>query len=188
MKQLSLLNISLSFVSLMIFWLIMSGMFQVPQISQGVVSVITVLAINHTLKRHKFFDNEMDDLSTLRFHVAAGYPFWLLKEIIKSGFYVASVILFKGRPIETYIVKFRCDLPSAHAMMILGNSITLTPGTLTIDIEGDKFTVHALTRDTFEGIVNDDMPRKVLQLFEKDDRPVIHDVRIINNTEETRSK
>lgn len=188
MKQLSLLNTSLSFIALMTFWLIMSGMFQIPQISQGILSVVIVLAINHSLKRHKFFDNEIDDLGVLRFHYAIIFPVWLMKEIVKSGFYVARVILFKGNPIQTYIIKFRCNLPSAHAMMILGNSITLTPGTLTIDIEGDEFTVHALTRDTFSGIVSDEMPRKVLQLFDKEDRPVIHDIRILNKAEETRRK
>ncbi|MEX2402775.1 MAG: Na+/H+ antiporter subunit E [Balneolales bacterium] len=188
MKQLSLLNISLSFISLMTFWLIMSGMFQLPQIIQGIISVVIVLAVNHSLKRYKFFENEMDDLGTLRFYYASIYPFWMMKEIVKSGFYVARVILFTSKPIQTYIIKFRCKLPSAHAMMILGNSITLTPGTLTIDIEGDEFTVHALTQDTFAGIVSDEMPRKVLQLFEAEDRPVIHDVRILNKAEETKAK
>lgn len=188
MKQLSLLNISLSFIALMTFWLIMSGMFQIPQIGQGIFSVVVVLAINHSLKRYKFFDNEMDDLGSLRFHMAVIYPVWLMKEIVKAGFHVARVILSKNKPIQTYIIKFRCKLPSAHAMMILGNSITLTPGTLTIDIEGDEFTVHALTQDTFAGIVSDEMPKKVLKLFESEERPVIYDIRILNKAEDTRRK
>jgi len=185
MKQLSLLNISLSFISLMTFWLVMSSMFHVPQITQGVLSVITVLAINYSLKRYKFFENEMDDIGTLRFHYASVYPIWLLKEIVKSGFHVAWVILSPSTPIQTYVLTFRVKLPSAHAKMILGNSITLTPGTLTIDIEGDEFTVHALTPDSFSGIINDEMPRKVLKLFEAEERPVIHDIRIINKAEDT---
>ncbi len=184
MKQLSLFNLTLSFFALMLFWLVMSGMFEAPQLIQGVVSVGLVLAINYRLKQYKFFEDEMDDLKSLRFHYAIFYVFWLVWEIVKSGLYVASVILSKKMPIETYILKFRVDLPSAHARMILGNSITLTPGTLTIDIEDDLFTVHALTPKSFEGIIDGTMPDKVLRLFSTEDRNVIHDIQVLNQPEE----
>jgi multicomponent Na+:H+ antiporter subunit E len=184
MKKLSLLNLFLSFVALMIFWLIMSGKFQAMQIAQGVVSVVIVIAVNHRLKQHKFFEDELDDLSQLRFHYTPFYVLWLVVEIIKAGLHVANIIINPGKSIETYVLKFRVDLPSAHAKMILGNSITLTPGTLTIDISGDHFTVHALTPKSFEGITSDEMPKKVLKLFSTEDRPVISDIRIISNSDQ----
>lgn len=183
MKQLSFLNLFLSFSALMIFWLVMSGMFKPMQISQGVVSVIIVIAINHRLKRHKFFDDEMDDLSQLRFIYTPFYLLWLLSEIVKAGLHVANVIINPKKSIETYVITFKVDLPSAHAKMILGNSITLTPGTLTIDIRGDEYTVHALTPKSYEGITSDTMPRKVLKLFQKEERPVVSDIKIISKTD-----
>lgn len=92
---------------------------------------------------------------------------------------MVGIILRPSMPIETTMLKFRVDLPSSHAKMILGNSITLTPGTLTVDIEGDLFTVHALDKASYESLENDEMPRQVLQLFEKQERQVIKDFEII---------
>lgn len=183
MKQLSIFNLTLSFISLMLFWLVMSGMFQFAQITQGIICVIIVIAVNYRLKHHAFYGDEMDDLAQLRFHYAPVYVIWLIGEIIKAGLHVASVIVMPKRSVQTYILTFRADLPSAHARMILGNSITLTPGTLTLDIAGDLFTVHALTPDSFGGIVDDSMPRNVLRLFSKEDRPVIHDVSIYHDAD-----
>jgi multicomponent Na+:H+ antiporter subunit E len=184
MKKLSLINLFLSFVALMAFWLIMSGIYQPMQIAQGVVSVVIVIAINHKLKQHKFFEDEMDDLSQLRFQYTPIFLIWLIIEIVKAGLHVANVIINPNRSIETYILKFKVDLPSAHAKMILGNSITLTPGTLTIDITGDEYTVHALTPKSFEGITSDVMPRKVLKLFSSEERQVVKDIRIISKSDQ----
>ncbi|MEX0994707.1 MAG: Na+/H+ antiporter subunit E [Balneolaceae bacterium] len=183
MKQFSFINLALSFIALMIFWLVMSGHFDLIHISQGVVCAGIVIAVNYRLKQHKFFNDEMNDLGQLRFLRAFYYVFWLFIQIIQSGFQVAFVILRPNMPVNTHILKFSVDLPSTHAKMILGNSITLTPGTLTIDIIGDEFTVHALTPASFEGIVSDEMPRQVLKLFTKEDRNVIRNIQLINSSD-----
>ncbi len=188
MKELSVLNLALSFIALMAFWLIMSGIYQPVQITQGVISVLIVIAVNYRLKRYKFFEDEMDDLGKLRFHFAIWYVIWLVAEMVKSGFHVALVILSPERRMRTYVLKFKTDLPSAHAKMILGNSITLTPGTLTIDITGDEFTVHAVSEKSFESITSDTMPRMVLRLFEKEERPVVHDLKILNRAEQIKDR
>lgn len=165
----------------MIFWVIMSGFFDAIHLSMGVVSVVFVMVINHKLKVKQFFDDDVDVLDKLRFGRAIYYVFWLLWQIIISGFQVAAVILKPNMPVETSILKFKVDLPGAHAKMILGNSITLTPGTLTIDISDNKFTVHSLTPASMQGIISDEMPRQVLQLFEKTARPVVYDVEIVTD-------
>jgi multicomponent Na+:H+ antiporter subunit E len=179
MGRISVLSLLLSFLSLMAFWLIMSGFFDILHISYGIVSVAVVLAVNFKLKTHRFFEDEMDDLLHLRFGNVIVYIPWILLQILKSGFHVAFIILRPSKPVQPALLKFRVDLPSAHAKMILGNSITLTPGTLTIDIKGNEFTVHALSETSYAGIVNDAMPRKVRGLFVKDSKPVISDVEII---------
>ncbi|MEX1099024.1 MAG: Na+/H+ antiporter subunit E, partial [Bacteriovoracaceae bacterium] len=51
------------------------------------------------------------------------------------------------------------------AKVVLGNSMTLTPGTLTLDIEDDRFLIHALTRETAQVLIDGPMPRKVARLF-----------------------
>jgi multicomponent Na+:H+ antiporter subunit E len=83
-------------------------------------------------------------------------------------------------PIKPTMVTFKVDLPSSHAKVILGNSITLTPGTLTVDIEDDTFTIHALDSNSYAGIEDDSMPRQVLSLFSSEDRPVVRDFKILN--------
>jgi len=179
MGRISVLSLLLSFLSLMAFWLIMSGFFDILHISYGIVSVAVVLAVNFKLKTHRFFEDEMDDLLHLRFGNVIVYIPWILLQILKSGFHVAFIILRPSTPVQPALLKFRVDLPSAHAKMSLGNSITLTPGTLTIDIKGNEFTVHALSEASYAGIVNDAMPRKVRGLFLKDSKPVISNVEII---------
>ncbi|MEX0944731.1 MAG: Na+/H+ antiporter subunit E [Balneolaceae bacterium] len=169
----------MSFISLMTFWVVMSGFLDAIHLSMGVVTVIGVMYINYKLKSHRFFDDDMNDLKELRFSYALWYLVWMIGQIILAGINVAGVIIRPKMPIQTSLLTFRVDLPSAHARMILGNSITLTPGTLTIDIVGDTFTVHALDDASHEGITSDTMPRKVLKLFENIDRPVIKDLKII---------
>lgn len=178
MNKLSFFSLTMSFISLMIFWIIMSGFLDFIHIGLGVLSVGSVMYVNYKLKVHRFFDDDMDDLSDLNFGRAVYYFFWMFIQVLIAGFHVLIVITRPKMPIQTAMVRFKVDLPSAHAKMILGNSITLTPGTLTVDIEGDQFTVHALDEKSYEGIVSDEMPRQVLKLFEKEERQVVSDIRI----------
>jgi multicomponent Na+:H+ antiporter subunit E len=184
MSKFSFFSITLSFISLMLFWIAMSGFLDAIHLTFGVLSVGGVLMLNYQLKKHRFYTDDMDNLDELRLFRAAYYFFWLIYQIIIAGFHVLGIILRPSMPIEPSIIKFRVDLPSSHAKMILGNSITLTPGTLTIDIEGDLFIVHSLDDASFESLKNDQMPRQVLQLFEEEDRPVIRDFEILRSAEE----
>jgi len=176
----------MSFISLMTFWIIMSGFFDFIHLGLGVLSVASVIYVNYKLKTHRFFEDDMDDLSELRFTRAAYYIVWMVIQIIIAGIHVAKIIIRPKMPIHTTMLTFRVNLPSAHARMILGNSITLTPGTLTIDITGDRFIVHAIDDKSYEAISSDKMPREVLKLFEKEERQVIEDLQIITQTKRER--
>lgn len=178
MPKQSFFSLTMTFISLMLFWVIMSGYLDVIHLSMGVVTVAGVMIFNYKLKNYRFFDDDIEDLNQFRFGYAFFYVFWMAYQIIVAGFHVAWVIMRPHLHVETSIIKFKVDLPSSHAKMILGNSISLTPGTLTILIEDDEFTVHSLTLKSHEGIVNDEMPRQVLKLFTKEERQVVRDVRI----------
>jgi multicomponent Na+:H+ antiporter subunit E len=65
--------------------------------------------------------------------------------------------------------------------VILGNSITLTPGTITIRIKDDEFLVHALMDVSSSGIVDDSLPGEVAKLYEKNPDQVVHDMKIIKS-------
>lgn len=158
----------------------MSGFLDAIHLAMGVVSVTGVMLLNYQLKKVRFFEDDMEDLNDIRFGRAIYYFFWLIYQILVSGFHVLFVIIRPSMPIKPTMVTFKVDLPSSHAKVILGNSITLTPGTLTVDIEDDTFTVHALDHNSYAGIQDDSMPRQVLSLFSKEDRQVVQDFKIIN--------
>jgi multicomponent Na+:H+ antiporter subunit E len=165
----------------MIFWVVLSGFFDAMHIGFGAVSALIVLATFNSIRTVHFFDDQRDAITAVRFHKFIAYVPWLVVEIIKSAIQVASMILHPKMDIEPSVLTFNVDLPSAHAKMVLGNSITLTPGTLTVDIKGDRFVVHALSPTTYAGIVDDSLPRKVLGVFSPEDRPVVHDVSVTHS-------
>ncbi|MCC5940967.1 MAG: Na+/H+ antiporter subunit E [Balneolaceae bacterium] len=187
MNKLSFFSLTMSFLSLMTFWVIMSGFFDFIHLGLGVLTVAGVMYVNYQLKTHRFFDDDMDDLSEVRFGRAVYYVFWMIIQIVIAGFHVVGIIIRRKMPIHTTMITFRTNLPSAHARMILGNSISLTPGTLTIEIEGDMFIVHAIDDKSFEGISSDKMPREVLKLFQKEERQVIEDLQIITQTKKAKN-
>jgi multicomponent Na+:H+ antiporter subunit E len=184
MKKIPIINNILMFISLMVFWVIMSGFLDAVHLSMGVVSVLFVMFLTNKIKKEVFFDDEMQSLGEVRFIKVIPYIFWLIWQILVSAAKVVAIILHPTLPIEPAIVRFKVNLPNAQAKAILGNSITLTPGTLTVDIEGDEFVVHALSSASYTGIINDEMPKKVNQLFLNTDASVISDIKIYRSEEE----
>lgn len=80
------------------------------------------------------------------------YVFVLIKEIIKANFAVIRMITSSRYEIEPAVVRFRSDLKTAPARILLANSITLTPGTITVLLEEDEYVVHCLDKSLAEGI------------------------------------
>ena len=80
------------------------------------------------------------------------YVFVLIKEIIKANFAVIRMITSSRYEIEPAVVRFKSDLKTAPARILLANSITLTPGTITVLLEEDEYVVHCLDKELAEGI------------------------------------
>lgn len=184
MKDLTFEHVFSVFIVLLSFWFMLSGKFDLFHVLIGVLSVSAVIALNYQFVKHQYFEDEVDVFYELRYGRVLLYVPWLIYEIILSGIEVAKVILRPSMPIEPKIIRFNVDLPSSHAKLILGNSITLTPGTLTVDINEDEFIVHALNPGAEDLIVSDKMPQKVLQLFTEDIHPVVSDIDVVRDREE----
>ena len=90
---------------------------------------------------------------------------WLAGRIFVAGLQVAYVVLHPRLPVTPKLVRFRADLPHTLARLTLANSITLTPGTITVDVEGDEFLVHALTAAAARSIEEGSMHDRVAALF-----------------------
>lgn len=149
-------------------WLILSGKFDLIYLFWGLISIAFVMWLSNRLHGLPLAENEPCGTTRINIPRLTVYLVWLVGEIIKSGVYVAYVVLHPKMPIEPMLVRFTSKQPNVLARVILGNSITLTPGTITLDIEGSLFTVHALTRDTEEGLVNGEMETRVAKLYMQD--------------------
>lgn len=80
------------------------------------------------------------------------YMIVVMKEIVKANFATMKLLLSANYAIEPVIIHFETRLQSNTAKFLLANSITLTPGTITVDIEENKFVVHCLDKTMAEGI------------------------------------
>ncbi len=86
---------------------------------------------------------------------------WLLKEILVANLRVAKVILSPSLPISPIMVVFRSTQRTDLGRVLYANSITLTPGTITTGVEGDRLEIHALTWQDVDGREEDEMDRRV---------------------------
>jgi multicomponent Na+:H+ antiporter subunit E len=150
----SAVNLSLI---LIVTWLLWSGYYRNPMlVTLGVLSCIGVVAF---VRRMRFVDNE--EVLPLRF---ALYLPWLLWEIVKANVDVARRILDPKLPISPRLIKVKATQKRDLCRVLYANSITLTPGTVSIKMEDDEITVHALTREAAEGVETGVMDAKVTRL------------------------
>jgi multicomponent Na+:H+ antiporter subunit E len=184
MKRINPRNIILHFILMMTFWLIMSGMFDFFHISMGVLSVVIVLWVNSKLRNYNFFDEEEHraaEFKVLRLFYFIAFLVW---EIISSSFRIAYLIIHPKMPIKTGLIKFKTNLPNMNARVLLGNSITLTPGTVTLQIDKDGFLIHSLTNEAAEAHIDHSLAVEVAKLYGTDAERVVHDEVIIKSEDE----
>ena len=145
-------------LTLSIFWLINSGYFQGFLLSLGLFSVIGVMLLTWRM--------DVLDHGHPTFNFSARLPYfiaWLSWEIIKSNIDVVKCILLPSR-IRPTVLTLKASQQSEVGRVIYANSITMTPGTVTLDIQGDTLEVHALTRVAAEGLKAGEMDRQVKRL------------------------
>jgi multicomponent Na+:H+ antiporter subunit E len=76
------------------------------------------------------------------------YVFYFLKELIKSNLRLAAIVLSPSLPVNPGIVKVRTKLKSPMGRMLLANSITLTPGTLSVELRDEWLYIHWVTMES----------------------------------------
>ena len=147
-------------VTLFGFWLLLSGMFVPFLLAAGIGCAI---AVGFIARRMDLLDREGHPIH-LAWGALLSYWPWLTLEIFRSAWSVTKVILAPGLPISPTLIEFA---PSQHTdlgLVIHANSITLTPGTITVEAEPGRFLVHALTRDGAAGLADSEMDRRCAQL------------------------
>lgn len=144
------------FVFLYLFWLLLSGFFTAFLMSAGVGSALAVVWF---ARRMDVVDEEGHPIH-LGLKALVYWP-WLFKEIVKSAWDVSKIILNPRLPISPTLVRFKPSQKTGVGLVLHANSITLTPGTITIVAGVDEFLVHGLTRGAAEGVVDSEMDRRV---------------------------
>jgi multicomponent Na+:H+ antiporter subunit E len=145
--------------TLFAFWLLLSGIYTPFLLAAGLGAAIAVATL---ARRMEVLDREGHPIH-LAVAALAYWP-WLAKEIVKSGWRVSRIILDPRLPISPTLVRFRPSQTSTVALATHANSITLTPGTITVEADRDEFLVHALTREAAAGVVASEMDRRVSRL------------------------
>ena len=92
------------------------------------------------------------------------YVPWLLWQIAVANVHVARVILDPRLPIKPQMLRLRGSQRTDLGRVIYGNSITLTPGTVALDVREDRILVHALTETSAQGLLEGEMDRRVTRL------------------------
>jgi multicomponent Na+:H+ antiporter subunit E len=166
----------------MALWLLFSGHYDAIHIGYGVFSVLLILFLGRGLARVRLYPG--DQHRGLRLTQVVPYCLWLLKEIVLAALGVAKIVLSPRMPVDPSILRFHADLPNAGSQVILANSITLTPGTITIDIEGGEFLVHALTDAASSSLTEGIMPERVARLYVGEEHGEVTEISITKSAEE----
>ncbi|WP_042149056.1 MULTISPECIES: Na+/H+ antiporter subunit E [unclassified Pseudoalteromonas] len=147
------------FLILIAFWLLNSGHYSLLISSLGFASIALVLVITHKMD---VVDNESQPvyLSTKIF----GYYMWLIKEIIKANITVVKHIWLGVNSISPTLKTIKISQKTDMGKVIYANSITLTPGTVAIDLVDNEITVHALVYKDIEALETGEMDRRVTLL------------------------
>jgi len=177
------------FLHLAVAWLLWSGHFELDLLIYGLISCLIVVAI---IRRLRVLDRESLPVY-LGLRPFLSYVPWMVWEVVKANVSVAKIILHPGLPIDPELVRVPADQRTALAQVIYANSITLTPGTISMDVRTHRrmeeardrredvdstddparsgwaiihgsILVHALTSEAADEVVRGEMGRRVSRL------------------------
>ena len=158
-------------IILFIFWSLLSGHFDLFHLVLGAVCSLTVSYLFHDLL---FVHVRIGNLRTMAWRFLIYIP-WLLGQILIANMHVAALVLRPKMPISPRIIRFKTKLETDISKVTLANSITLTPGTITIDIRGDEFYVHALSHMVADDLYGGEMEDRVAHIFMEGDHLYLQD-------------
>lgn len=148
------------FVVLLVFWLLLNNSLAPDVLIVGIVAAFLIALIFQSGR------SVLSDLNLTPRGIATAVMFilYFLKELIKSNIRLAAIVLAPSLPVNPGIVKVRTKLKSPVGRMLLANAITMTPGTLTVELRHEWLYIHWVTVDAtdIEGATN-----KIVDHFER---------------------
>jgi multicomponent Na+:H+ antiporter subunit E len=164
------------FVVLTAFWFALSARSDPLFVVTGVVTAAAVTAAT----RRIIGDCLRGETNTipvrhlpLAFVRAVGFALWMAGRILVASAQLAVIALSPRMPLDPCTLRFRTHLRRPLARTTLANAISLVPGTLTVDIDGDEFVVHALAPNQVDDLVSGRLQNKVAAVFLEDPQPAV---------------
>lgn len=158
-KKLIVRSFSL-FLALYAFWALLSGIFTAFLLAAGAGAALVAIFI---ARRMEVIDHEGVPIQII-WPVFISYWPWLIKEIVVSALKVTRIILSPSLPISPTMAEFAPSQKTDMGLVIHANSITLTPGTIAVEVEAGRFLVHALTAEGAAGLAGSEMDRRCAEL------------------------
>ena len=154
------------FLLLFLNWVVLSGKFDAFHLGLGVVSCLIVTYLSHDLLYH-------DRKKGLERRLLEAWSFlrylpWIIWEVVKANLHVFKLAMTKEgfEEMSPRVVTFETYLKTDFAKFVLANSITLTPGTITMLIRGDVFHIHTMSQFLEDDLLTGAIERKVAEVFE----------------------
>ena len=142
------------------FWIFLSGKFSFILLLSGIISSLLVSYISHDLLIGNG-DMKLGFIRTIRF---IRFLPWLLWQIVLANIDLAIRTLHPKMPINPMLINFKNNLKTDLGMVILANSITLTPGTVTIDVNENEFLVHVISEKAAQSLISGEMQARVKKI------------------------
>jgi multicomponent Na+:H+ antiporter subunit E len=152
------------FVLLFSFWLLLSTFLDWFHLFFGLLSTALITLFTYDM----VFVNEDRGNNIKKLFRFTFYLPWILYQIILANVDVAKRVLDPKMPIDPGMITFESVLKTDLSKTTLANSITLTPGTVTIDIDDDTFLIHAIAKEPADDLLEGTMERKVAHVFMED--------------------
>ena len=148
------------------FWVIMSGMFDPFHLTLGVISCLLVAHFSHELLFYGSPHRWLRGIAGIFVYLP-----WLAWEVLLANLQVAYIVLHPRMKdlLDPELVRFRTLLKRPISRVTLAQSITLTPGTITVNIEDDEFLVYALTERAARSLPGSSMERRIAAALEKEE-------------------
>ncbi|MEA3315241.1 MAG: Na+/H+ antiporter subunit E [Campylobacterota bacterium] len=144
------------FILIFIVWVAITNSFDIQELIVG--AFVSFGIVYFFTKKDETFEL----LKTLKRYIAF-IPLFL-KELIKSNIEVAKIVLSKEIKLNSKVVQLNTSLKEEHQKLLLANSITLTPGTLTLNLKDDILTIHILNP---KNKTNQELQKEIIEKFEK---------------------
>lgn len=143
-------------VGFLIIWLLISESFNLLHVGLGLVVAFGVAWFN---------TDRSESRSTIPRLRIVWYFVWLVGRILQSGFHLSFLILHPALPIDPRLIRYRTQLREEAGIVLLGNSITLTPGTITVEVTCQDLVVHAMDDTSAHDVTSLRIEQHIAGLF-----------------------